>query len=49
MAPFCSFGVAHGGEKTAHQYPRLWFSSEGLRLLGWYGLCQSQPPVKKSA
>ena len=37
MAPFCSFGVAHGGEKQAHQCPRLWFSSRGSLSfgLGW--------------
>jgi len=34
MAPFCSFGVAHGGEKTAYQDLRLWFSSPGSPSFG---------------
>jgi hypothetical protein len=34
MAPFFSFGVAHGGEETDHQCSRLWFSSTDAPSFG---------------
>jgi len=43
IAPFCLFGVTHGGAKTDHQWPRRWFSSPGSPSFGllW--------PIKEAA